>query len=144
MAACSAPPLSHYRQAKPFCSASSPLGEPYNISAFCTDSFQYRFINHTAHAFKFFINISVAETHNTQTIPFKHLCSFRVIRFAVCCIVLRSIQLYHKSSLMAVKICNKIFYDSLFIYFYGIIFQKIIPQMSFLRSHTTSQISCDC
>ena len=78
------------------------------------------FINHLTDIIETIINFTIRKANHLNSITFQNVGTRFIVLLAFSCIMLCSINFYHQSRLMAVKIHDKVIYDSLLIYFYGI------------------------
>ena len=99
-------------------------------------------VNLFANGFKVMVYVRICKAKNLQIVLLKNLVTLCIISFALFGIVLGTIQFDNKSGLCAIKIYNKGFYNSLFIYFYGICTEKCIPELVLLWRQIASERSC--
>ena len=86
-----------------------------------------RLMNPFTDCIKLEIDFMVGKTKYLQTILRKDTAPFTVVQKPLFSNMLRSVQFYDQLCTRAVEISNKRFNNALFVNFYGIVAQKLIP-----------------
>ena len=102
-------------------------------------SVPYQTINLFTNSMKIFIHISIRETKNLQIVLLKIGSPDGIACYSLLFIMLRSIHFYNQLCFCTIKICDIRTQYFLPIKTNRIIFQKIIPQMTFFFCQSFSQ-----